>query len=263
MVGCQWLVDRWQYFFVYCLISTRRAINELTLSFLSAHFLNSMLFNQDLLFLHVPKTGGMAVTKKLLDILPKPIYYALPDGANDKAHNPPEIIAIAGKRHGNLKQAQDWVAEYGKTLASFKKIVATIRNPYAMEVSRYFYLRLGHPWDKGKAQQMALENDFATFAIKSPYFGRKLSRVEDYFLVDGTMPENMMVIKQEQLNSDLTKVLAQLELTLETPITKINGTKHADYRQYITAESEAAIYQRYQWLFDAGFYQREAFVLSN
>ncbi len=219
-----------------------------------------MLFNQDLLFLHVPKTGGMAVTQKLLDILPKPIYYALPEGAKNKVHNPPKIIAVAGKRHGNLQQAQDWVKEYGKTLTSFKKIVATIRNPYAMEVSRYFYLRLDRPWDRGKAQAIALNSDFETFALESPYFGRKLSRVEDYFLVDGTIPENMTILKQEQLDADLNKVLAELGLALESDVAKQNGTKHADYHQYLTPQAEVSVYKRYQWLFDAGFYPRETFA---
>lgn len=216
-----------------------------------------MLFNQDLLFLHVPKTGGMAVTKKLLEILPKPIYYALPEGAKDKAHNPPDIIAAVGKRHGNLQQAQEWIAGYGKTLASFKKIIATIRNPYAMEVSRYFYLRLGHPWDKGKAQKIALANDFETFAVESPYFGRKSSKVEDYFVLNGITPNNLVVIKNEQLESDLKKLLAELNILLDSPITKLNSTKHSSYQQYLTPKAEVAIYNRYKWLFDAGFYQRE------
>jgi hypothetical protein len=216
-----------------------------------------MLFNQDLLFLHVPKTGGMAVTQKLLEILPKPIYYGLPKGCNYKAHNPLEIIITVGKRHGNLQDAQKWVAEYGKTLASFKKIVAAIRNPYAMEVSRYFYLRIGHSWDQAEAQKIALNNDFETFAVNSAYFGRKLSRIEDYFLLDGIIPDNLKVIKQEQLEVDLAEILAELNITLDTPIIKVNNTKHKDYHQYLTPKAEVAIYQRYQWLFDAGFYQRE------
>lgn len=222
-----------------------------------------MLFNQDLLFLHVPKTGGMAVTEKLLEILPKPIYYALPDGAKDKVHNPPNIIATVGKRHGNLQQAQEWIAEYGKTLASFKKIIATIRNPYAMEVSRYFYLRLGHPWDQGKAQKIALSSDFETFAVQSPYFGRKSSKVEDYFVLNGITPNNLVVIKNEQLDLDLQKLLGELKIPLNSPITKLNSTKHSDYHQYLTPKAEVAIYSRYQWLFDAGFYQRETSSSTN
>jgi len=222
-----------------------------------------MLFNQDLLFLHVPKTGGMAVTQKLLQVLPKPIYYALPAGAKHKVYNPPEIIAVAGKRHGNLQEAQDWIAQYGKTLSSFKKIVATVRNPYAMEVSRYFYLRLGHAWDKGKAQQIALDSDFETFAVESPYFGRKSSEIEKYFQINGLVPHNLTVIKQEQLDADLSKVLAELNISVDSHIAKKNGTKHGDYHQYLTSKAEAAIYQRYQWVFDAGFYSRETFVLNN
>lgn len=222
-----------------------------------------MLFNQNLLFLHVPKTGGMAVTQKLLQVLPKPIYYALPAGAKDKVHNPPEIIAVAGKRHGNLQQAQDWIAEYGKTLSSFQKIIATVRNPYAMEVSRYFYLRLGRPCDKGKAQKMALNSDFETFAMESRYFGRKSAEIEKYFLINGSTPNNLKIIKQEQLDSDLSEVLTELNISADSHIVRENSTKHEDYHQYLTPKAEAAIYQRYQWLFDAGFYHRETSVLGN
>ncbi len=222
-----------------------------------------MLFNQDLLFLHVPKTGGMAVTKKLLDVLPKPIYYGLPEGAKNKAHNPPEVFATTNKRHGNLKDAREWVSEYGKTLADFRKIVATVRNPYAMEVSRYFYLRRGYAWDQGKAQKIALESDFETFAVNSPYFGRKTSQVEDYFLLDGITPRNLAVIKNEELYSDLKKVLAEVGVTLDNPITRVNHTKHQDFNQYITPKAEAAIYERYRWLFDTGFYQRKTAVIVN
>lgn len=219
-----------------------------------------MLFNQDLLFLHVPKTGGMAVTEKLLDVLPKPIYYALPQGAKDKVHNPPHVFAVAGKRHGNLKDAREWIAKYGKTLPDFNKIVATIRNPYAMEVSRYFYLRKGFECDRGKAQKIALENDFETFAVNSLYFGRKSSRIEDYFVLDGETPKNLVIIRNEQLDLELKKVLTGigLELTLNSPVVRINQTKHRDWHQYITPKAETAIYKRYQWLFDANFYQREA-----
>lgn len=218
-----------------------------------------MIFNQDLLFLHVPKTGGMAVTDKLLEILPKPIYYALPKDSQDKFHQPPQIFATAGKRHGNLQDAREWVGQYDKNLSSFKKIVATIRNPYAMEVSRYFYLRKGFAWDKGKAQQIALDSDFETFALASPYFGRQLSGIEDYFCIDGVTPANLATIKQEQLQSDLAEILAELNLTLDTPILQKNKTKHREYQHYLTSKAEEAIYQRYQWLFDAGFYQRESF----
>jgi hypothetical protein len=37
----------------------------------------------------------------------------------------------------------------------------------------------------------------------------------------------------------------------------VNTTKHDAYREYLSHESEEAIYSKYRWLFDKGFYQRE------
>ncbi len=215
-----------------------------------------MIFNQDILFIHVPKTGGMAITTKLLEVLPRPIYYAVPQGHEGKIEDPNIIISV-GNRHGNLQEAKEWVASLGRSLDSFKKILVAIRNPYDMEVSRYFYLRLGHPWDKGQAQKIALEGDFEKFAIESLYFGRRLSKIEDYFILDEKMPSNLTVLRFENLESDLQTALSEVGIEFGSHLPVVNQTKRSHYREYLTPKAEKAIYQRYQWVFDHGYYDRE------
>ena len=37
-----------------------------------------MIFSKDVLFIHVPKTGGMSTSGYLLDMLPRPVYLTHP-----------------------------------------------------------------------------------------------------------------------------------------------------------------------------------------
>ncbi|NES03665.1 MAG: hypothetical protein F6K22_12915 [Okeania sp. SIO2F4] len=214
-----------------------------------------MICNKDVLFLHVPKTGGMAVTAKLLEILPRPVYYAVPEGHQGKITDPKVKITI-GNRHGTLNEAKEWVEKLGMTLESFKKIIAFVRNPYDMEVSRYFYLQLGHPWDKGQAQSIALEGNFEKFAIESLYFGRKSSEIYKYFVINGEVPQNMTILRYENLESELKNSLSEVGIDFGEPLPVLNQTKRGKYQEYLTPKAEEGIYQRYQWLFNFGFYPR-------
>ena len=62
-----------------------------------------MLFNKDLLFLHVPKTGG-TTTQYLLDALPPPVCYAHPFPGDEPV--PPGVVQVAGTRHESLAEAR-------------------------------------------------------------------------------------------------------------------------------------------------------------
>src|SRR5262245_20901599 len=104
-----------------------------------------MLFNDDLLFVHVPKTGGMAITKYLIEVLPRPVWYLYPNFRADLEQK--GINQVRGIRHENLAESREVLRGHGRDLAGFKCILAVLRNPYALEVSRFAYLRKGHSWD--------------------------------------------------------------------------------------------------------------------
>jgi len=124
-----------------------------------------MLITDDILFIHPPKTAGMSVTAFLIRNLPGQKLLTVPEG-----HSPddPSVTALPGIRHENLPQAVERLAELGRELEQFRFVIAIIRNPYAMEVSRFHYLRLGHPWDAGPLQKLALAGDFDSFAREAP-----------------------------------------------------------------------------------------------
>ncbi len=215
-----------------------------------------MLFNRKILFLHVPKTGGMAITKYLLDILERPIYYTHPD--HDFALEASGVIQIQGIRHENLEDAQCILRERSFELEQFAAILAVIRNPYDLEVSRFAYLQNNHPWDRGRNQDLALSGDFEYFAKSSTDHGGSQRSIKTYFELDGVAPQNLRILRTEQLESDLKSALFQVGVTSERPLLLDNQSIHDSPEKYYTLQAEEAVYQRYSWLFEQGFYKRMA-----
>jgi hypothetical protein len=214
-----------------------------------------VIFCKDLLFIHIPKTGGMSVSQYLLKLLPKPVYYAQPtpdDNIQDKG-----IVQIPGKRHESLDEARKVVSEYGLEICDFPLILTILRNPYSLEVSRYAYLRAGHPWDRGPNQQLALTADFETFAKESFYHGGPSKTIESYLLLDGKLPENLEIVKFEELVEGVEKALRRIGIEAGVAdFPWVNRSQHADHRSYYTEGAEEAVYRRYKWVFDHGFYER-------
>ncbi|HEY6578008.1 MAG TPA: sulfotransferase domain-containing protein [Rhizomicrobium sp.] len=240
-----------------------------------------MLFNDRLLFLHVPKTGGTSVTSYLIRNLRGGVTITeprdrlpAPDRVSTLARmkfgvrrlrrqlallRRPKVRRLAGTRHETLTEASETLARLGRRLEDFETIVAVIRNPYDLEVSRFHFFRRGHLGVAGLAQEyaeeLALAGDFAAFARKAAYHGRLPGRIEDWFEIDGRMPANLRIIRFEKLETDLHCALASL--CTAAPLPRLNASAHAPYKEYIAPAIEEAIYRKYRWLFDRGFYPRE------
>ena len=148
----------------------------------------------------------------------------------------------------------------GHTLTDFHTIIAVVRNPYDLEVSRYHFLRLGFHGVKGLAQnveqEIAMAGDFERFAAEAPYHGRSPAGIESWYELDGKMPENLRIIRFEALEADLRHVVGRL-YPVSARLRRLNATAHAPYRCFLTRRSEEAIYRKYRWLFDRQFYHRE------
>jgi hypothetical protein len=100
----------------------------------------AMVFNRDVLFLHVPKTGGVSVTNYLLQVLPVPVYYVT-KGPVKQAADREGVSFIAGEAHQTLATARKFLPGHGFELEQFPRILATLRNPYDLTVSYYTYKR--------------------------------------------------------------------------------------------------------------------------
>ncbi len=213
-----------------------------------------MIFCDQLLFLHVPKTGGMSVTKYLLKVLPRPVYYTSLE--SDPEFTEPGAIYLPGIRHENLADAREIVAQYGYALEKFPVILAVLRNPYDIEVSRFSYLQKGHSWDRGHNQELALFEDFETFARESHDHSGTQRPLDSFFLIEGHTPKNLHVIFTEDLDAGFDSVLRHIGIEKKEPLLRENTSEREGLEKYYTAAAEEAVYQRYRWAFDAGYYSR-------
>lgn len=142
---------------------------------------------------------------------------------------------------------------------------------------------------------MAKNGDFETFAKNAPYNygGIDSADISHYYTIDGKMPKNIAILRLESLEKDLEKVLIENKIKLS----KLRGLKYSTkklnfkrplgtirdvlsimeiYQPYriphqnrtekshtleelITPEAEDAIYKKYKWVFDNGYYERITF----
>ena len=238
-----------------------------------------MIFSRDLLFIHVPKTGGMSTSGYLLEILPKPVYLSHPAEVWNEELPARGVVQIVGKRHESLPEARDVVARHGFAVERFPLILAAIRNPYDLEVSRYTYLRVGYHWERGPEQDLALASTFEEYAVKNEQRGgiwqtEELTvhdaaalgdaappdypnELKDFYTLDGRIPPNMRVIRFENMVPELIDALRAIGVDgREADVPWVNQSRRDDFRAYYTPRAEEAVYQRYRWVFDQGFYPR-------
>lgn len=212
-----------------------------------------MLLSENVLFIHVPKTGGMAMTNYLTQVLRGPTIYTAPE-PDPALHGDSRVQYVPGTRHETLEEAQAILAALGHDISGFSAILAGVRNPYALEVSRYAYLQTGHAVDAGPEQDLAMSSDFPTFVLKSD---RSLSApIHEYYTAGGVVPANLRVIRLEHVDEDISRILADLGLPSLGSVVKDNQSLHDDYRSYYDRRSEQEVYERYRWIFDQGWYDR-------
>lgn len=216
-----------------------------------------MIWNEKVLFLHVPKTAGMSMTELLQSHLQGHVRGTEPSIREKKQKG--GVTWFQGKRHENLFDAESFFTYRNRSIFQFARIFAVMRNPYDLEVSRYYYLRKGKAVDRGPAQQIALECSFAEYLQKAPFFGQNPPRLDKYFVMGTLLPANLVVLRYENLSDDIHFHLAPYLDVGDAELPHVNRSKRPDYASLYDAESEAACYRRHPWFFDKGFYSRMAF----
>lgn len=206
-----------------------------------------MLITDNVVFIHVPKTAGMSVTRYLIDILPGEKILTVPSG---HATVEDGLTIKRGSRHENLTDAALVLEELGRSIWDIPLVLAVIRNPYDLEASRFFYYRIGHPWDAGPLQDLAMEGDFDRFCREAlyPYIRRPVP-IERYYSLDGDVPlPNMRLIRFENLSADLNDALSPF-VTTSAVLPHENATLRPPWRELVNERNEPYIYEKYQWLF--------------
>ena len=224
-----------------------------------------MIFNDEMIFIHIGKTGGMSCSKYLLRNLKPPVYNCH-RGALDEMKNLPKTDGIVPvpeidiNRHSTLTEALDFIRKFkGKTIDDFSKIVAVIRHPYTLEYSFYKHLRKPRVVERRKAKNADLlslaEGDFKNFVEKAPYHRRGYSQ-DSFFKVANEVPDNVELVRFERLSIDFPAAVAPfLKKGSESQLPHHNRTEYqSDISQVLTEDVKTLLYQKHKFMFDSGLY---------
>ena len=216
-----------------------------------------MIWNNEILFLHLPKTAGMSMTALLEENLSGPVCISEP--GIDRRLEKDGLIYFPGKRHENLFDAESFFTYRNRSVFDFEKVLVVMRNPYDLEVSRYFYLRKGRDVDRGPAQEIAMSCDFTEYLQRAPFFGQKPPRLDKYFSMNGMIPDNMAILRYENLSNDIEFNLEKFLKSKDYKLNHINKSNRKPATDLYDKETEEMCYLRHRWFFDKGFYSRQKF----
>jgi hypothetical protein len=91
-----------------------------------------------------------------------------------------------------------------------------------------------------------MEGDFDKFCREAKYpYLLAPKPIETYYTIDGVMPSNLRLIRNEQLAEDLASLFGPPKVRLD----HMNVSKHKHWSEYITPTNEPFLYEKYLWLF--------------
>lgn len=224
------------------------------------------MFNDEVLYIHIPKAGGTSCREYLKAHLP---------GAVDSLERGgPLPIDSTPLRH---------VPEYtGRPLDSWQQIVIPVRNPYAQVVSHWAYHRnryaLGgrHVHDRCAALAptvpawlMEAHSDFRVWyeiAIRrrNGSLGKVREHVNrwdfyEYWIANerGEVPSNVILVLCETLSKDFPEVLRPYCGGEMYPMPHARSSPHNGRPlDYLNGAALDAIHERFRWTFDQELYVR-------
>jgi hypothetical protein len=242
------------------------------------------LYNDDVLFIHIPKTAGYSVKNWLLEVLPGAKMPKL--GGFDL--EPEQIDSRMPIGHIPLKDIQRYT---GRKPESFKMILGIVRDPYEHQLSQWAFWRDRyaqggrHVHDIIAASYPTLTGwlldprcDFhiwyesvhgeqANYRLNTKFgFGGypNYGGYYRYWLsVDGRIPPNTRLVKMEELSEALPEALNGF-IEGEAEIPHRNVSSHPGLTaNYYTPLGCRIVEQKFQWVFDLLLYQRWDLALTD
>jgi len=223
-----------------------------------------VIFNDNVLFIHIGKTGGLSCSDYLLNNLQPPVFNCHADARRDaERYNSTEVIPVTSiPRHATLAEAVAFTRDYrGLNLERFKTIIAVVRNPYTLEHSYYQHLR------KPRVRERIMDSDPGILDLAAGDFGefvqgagyhREDTRQEDFFRVAGKTPDKLTLLRFEDVRQSLPAAIANYRKAgPEYPFPHRNKSDYDNsLTELLTPEVEELIYRKHQYMFDSGIYPR-------
>jgi len=231
-----------------------------------------MVFNESLLFIHIPKTGGTSCTNYLCQHLAQPSFSSSLKSQTDEWHFNAKLLP--GYSHETLSEAySDYKNIYeqsGIDVRAIPALLAVIRDPVTLELSAYNFYRNGannvlqaraFQVPEVKERIQLAQGGLKHFISHWGYFRNGFSgdglRTEDYVTLDGELPENLTLLKMEYLDQQFTAVMRPFLGGQAHPFEPANVTKNPNKVTADDLDSETieCIYHKHRWLYDQGFYE--------
>ena len=216
-----------------------------------------MIFNEKLLFIHNGKTGGSSCTQYLLENLGGLIRNC--DAEAGESGDARIINLTDINRHCTLRAARQHLSNrFNLSLSDFERILVCIRHPYTLETSFYHHLRKPEVRERRKksAELLALaDGPFEEF-IQHAGFHRAGLAQQDYFLVDGTVPENVQLIRYETLAADFIQACRPyLRGNSAGVFPHINqSARPFGDDDLLSGRAKRLIREKHAYMFEAGYY---------
>lgn len=214
-----------------------------------------MIFNQEVLFLHVPKTAGKSITQSLGATLARPLWAYVPVGTERNLRELPDVEGIHFERssgHEGVSKAFQTMTELGLKPRQVRMIMFVIRRPYDLMVSNYHFMREQYENNIGRENfELAQQLEFPEWVERV-----KFADMSRFFLVhQREQPKQLRVLRYERLADDYAEAMASIGYHPE-PLPHLNASTHPDADELITPAAEQAIYEKFRYLFDNGYYER-------
>lgn len=215
-----------------------------------------MLINDDFVFLHFPKTAGKSLTKYMIGAWSDPIrgYVSKNQGSELTDVMRPGVTLEVTGGHEDMRKAAAALRDQGRRIHDMKAVFVCIRNPYDLAVSTYFFMRETYPFN--------LENRRFLAASEKSFEEFWLSDVDNmpqrWLMLNGKVLPNRRIIRYEHLREDLEALSKEFGFR-DSALPHLNIGNREHYSVYMTPRAEAAIFEKYRYLFEAGHYVRETF----
>ena len=216
-----------------------------------------MLINSDFAFIHYPKTAGKSLTRYFIEAWDDPIFGLVSAGQLREVSSVMRsgVTLAVARGHENMRRTSLILREKGRKIEDLRAIFVCLRNPYDIAVSTYFFMRDTFSENKNNVRfKMAMEMSFENFWCNDP----SAAGPERWLTLNGKVLENQRFIRFESMQEDLEIFENEFDFRTAT-LPHLNPSRRGHYVQYMNTRAEEAIYQRFRYLFDAGYYHRQSF----